>query len=141
MGGLIDVAGMANPKLQRVEPHRFGSTLGHYGVGYGPYVQLPFYGSFTLRDEGGDMADGLYPVLSWLTWPMSIGKWAVEGVETRAQLLDSDGLLRQSSDPYIMVREAYFQRHDFIANGGKLTPVENPNAQAIQGDLKDIDSQ
>ncbi|STU55956.1 lipoprotein [Klebsiella pneumoniae] len=47
MGGLIDVAGMANPQLQRVEPHRFGSTLGHYGVGYGPYVQLPFYGSFT----------------------------------------------------------------------------------------------
>ncbi|STS63218.1 lipoprotein [Klebsiella aerogenes] len=35
MGGLIDVAGMANPQLQRVEPHRFGSTLGHYGVGYG----------------------------------------------------------------------------------------------------------
>ncbi|SUG14010.1 VacJ lipoprotein [Salmonella enterica subsp. arizonae] len=33
MGGFIDVAGMANPKLQRVEPHRFGSTLGHYGVG------------------------------------------------------------------------------------------------------------
>lgn len=66
MGGFIDVAGMANPKLQRTEPHRFGSTLGHYGVGYGPYVQLPFYGSFTLRDDGGDMADGLYPVL-WLT--------------------------------------------------------------------------
>lgn len=82
MGGLVDVAGMANPKLQRVEPARFGSTLGHYGVGYGPYVQLPFYGSFTLRDEGGDMADDLYPVLSWLTWPMSIGKWMVEGVET-----------------------------------------------------------
>jgi phospholipid-binding lipoprotein MlaA len=132
---------MANPQLQRVEPHRFGSTLGHYGVGYGPYVQLPFYGSFTLRDEGGDMADGLYPVLSWLTWPMSIGKWAVEGIETRAQLLDSDGLLRQSSDPYILVREAYFQRHDFIANGGKLTPADNPNAQAIQDELKDIDSQ
>lgn len=141
MGGLIDVAWMANPQLQRVEPHRFGSTLGHYGVGYGPYVQLPFYGSFTLRDEGGNMADGLYPVLSWLTWPMSIGKWAVEGIETRAQLLDSDGLLRQSSDPYIMVREAYFQRHDFIANGGKLTPADNPNAQAIQDELKDIDSQ
>ncbi|VUC76685.1 VacJ lipoprotein [Salmonella enterica] len=64
MGGFIDVAGMANPKLQRVEPHRFGSTLGHYGVGYGPYMQLPFYGSFTLREDGGDMADTLYPVLS-----------------------------------------------------------------------------
>lgn len=82
MGGFIDVAGMANPKLQRTEPHRFGSTLGHYGVGYGPYVQLPFYGSFTLRDDGGDMADSLYPVLSWLTWPMSVGKWTLEGIET-----------------------------------------------------------
>mgnify|MGYP000178728301 CR=1 FL=1 len=81
MGGFIDVAGMANPKLQRTEPHRFGSTLGHYGVGYGPYVQLPFYGSFTLRDDGGDMADSLYPVLSWLTWPMSVGKWTLEGIE------------------------------------------------------------
>lgn len=67
MGGLIDVAGMANPKLQREQPHRFGSTLGHYGVGYGPYVHLPFYGSFTVRDDGGDMVDTLYPVLSWLT--------------------------------------------------------------------------
>ncbi|MBS8919982.1 phospholipid-binding lipoprotein MlaA, partial [Escherichia coli] len=51
------------------------------------------------------------------------------------------GLLRQSSDPYIMVREAYFQRHDFIANGGELKPQENPNAKAIQDDLKDIDSE
>jgi phospholipid-binding lipoprotein MlaA len=40
-----------------------------------------------------------------------------------------------------MVREAYFQRHDFIANGGKLTPADNPNAKAIQDELKDIDSQ
>ena len=62
------------------------------------------------------------------------------GIETRAQLLDSDGLLRNSSDP-IMVREAYFQRHDFIANGGSLKPEENPNAKAIQGELDDIDSQ
>lgn len=140
MGGFIDVAGMANPKLQRVEPHRFGSTLGHYDVGYGPYMQLPFYGSFTLRDDGGDMVDTLYRYCL-ADWPLSIGKWTVEGIETRAQLLDSDGLLRQSSDPYIMVREAYFQRHDFIANGGKLKPEENPNAKDIQDDLKEIDSE
>ena len=79
MGGLIDVAGMANPKLAREEPNRFGSTLGHYDVGYGPYVMLPGYGSFTLRDEGGDFADTLYPMLSYLTFWMSAGKWVVEG--------------------------------------------------------------
>ncbi|HKM97959.1 MAG TPA: phospholipid-binding lipoprotein MlaA [Buttiauxella sp.] len=141
MGGFIDVAGMANPKLQRLEPNRFGTTLGHYGVGYGPYVHLPAYGSFTIREDGGEMLDNLYAPLSWLTWWMSVGKWTLEGIETRAQLLDSEGLLKQSSDPYILVREAYFQRHDFMANGGKLTPLENPNAESIQDDLKDIDSQ
>lgn len=140
MGGLIDVAGMANPKLAREEAQGFGSTLGHYGVGYGPYVVLPGYGSATVRDEGGDLVDDLYPMLSYLTFWMSAGKWVLEGVETRAELLDSDGLIRNSSDPYLFIREAYFQHHDFLAKGGQLTPQENPNAALIQGDLKDIDS-
>lgn len=141
MGGLIDVASMANPKLAREEAQGFGSTLGHYGVGYGPYVQLPGYGSFTVRDEGGDFVDTLYPMLSYLTIWMSAGKWVLQGIETRAELLDSDGILRNSSDPYLMVREAYFQRHDFLAKGGQLTPQVNPNAAAIQGDLDSIDSE
>ncbi|AJI81692.1 phospholipid-binding lipoprotein MlaA [Yersinia enterocolitica] len=140
MGGLIDVAGMANPKLAKKVPNRFGSTLGHYNVGYGPYVVLPGYGSFTIREDGGNAADYVYPVLSYLTFWMSAGKWMLDGVETRAQLLDSDGLLRNSSDPYLMVREAYFQRNDFLANGGQLKPEANSNAQAIEGDLESIDS-
>ncbi|MBW7984970.1 phospholipid-binding lipoprotein MlaA [Enterobacillus tribolii] len=141
MGGLIDVAAMANPKLAKEDPHRFGSTLGYYNVGYGPYVVLPGYGGFTLREDAGGYVDNLYPPLSWLTFWMSAGKWMVEGIETRAQLLDSDGLLRNSTDPYVMMREAYFQRHDFLANGGQVEATDNPNAQAIQDDLKDIDSQ
>jgi len=141
MGGLIDVASMANPKLAKEAPRRFGTTLGTYGVGYGTYVVLPGYGSFTPREDIGGAADDFYPAFSYLTWWMSAGKWVFEGIETRAQLLDSDALLRNSSDPYAMVRAAYFQRHDFLASGGRLSPQENPNAQAIQGDLKDIDSQ
>ncbi|KAA8996944.1 phospholipid-binding lipoprotein MlaA [Affinibrenneria salicis] len=139
MGGLIDVASMANPKLAREEPRRFGSTLGYYDVGYGPYLVLPGYGSATLREDGGDMADTLYPVLSYLTLWMSAGKWVFEGLETRAQLLDSDGILRNSDDPYLMMREAYFQRQDFLAGDGKAAPAQNPNAEAIKGDLDDID--
>ncbi|CDG20821.1 putative phospholipid-binding lipoprotein mlaA [Xenorhabdus poinarii G6] len=139
MGGLIDVASMANPKLAKEDPMRFGSTLGYYNVGYGPYVVLPGYGSFTLRDEGGNFADMTYPVLSYLTGWMSVGKWVVEGIETRARLLDSDGLLKNSSDPYLMMRDAYFQRHDFMANGGKLEPEKNPNAASIQDELDSID--
>lgn len=140
MGGLIDVASMANPKLAKEAPRGFGSTLGYYGVGYGPYVNLPAYGGFTVRQDGGDLVDNLYPMLSYLTFWMSAGRWVLRGVETRAELLNSDGILRSSSDPYLMMREAYFQRHDFLASDGKLTPQVNPNASAIQGDLDSIDS-
>ena len=139
MGGLIDVATMANPKLAKEEPRRFGNTLGYYGVGYGPYMVLPGYGNFTLREEGGDWADTTYPLLSYFTFWMSAGKWMIEGVETRSRLLDSDGLLKNSSDPYLMMREAYFQRNNFLSQGGQLAPATNPNAAAIEGDLDSID--
>lgn len=122
---------MANPTLVLEESNRFGSTLGHYNAGYGPYVRLPGYGNFTLREDGGDWADTFYPMLSYLTFWLSVGRWVVESIETHAQFLDSDGLLRNSSDPYMMVREAYLQRHNFIANGGSLKLDENPNVKAI----------
>ncbi|MCR3755824.1 MAG: intermembrane phospholipid transport system - outer membrane lipoprotein MlaA [Sodalis sp. Psp] len=140
MGGIIDVASMANSHLAKEEPQRFGSTLGNYGVSYGPYVQLPGYGNFTPREDVGGLVDDLYPILSYLTWWMSVGKWILEGLETRAQLLDSDGL-HAFQDPYVMMRTAYFQHHDFLANDGMLTLQENLNAPEIQGDLNAIDIQ
>ncbi|MGL4859913.1 MAG: MlaA family lipoprotein, partial [Enterobacteriaceae bacterium] len=101
IGGLIDVAGMANPQqLSNPGQRQFGSTLANYHVGYGPYMVLPFYGSFTLREEGGGVVDDLYPPLSWLTSWMYVGKWTLEGVETRARFLDSENLLFNSPDPY-----------------------------------------
>jgi len=140
VGGFVDVAGMTNPKLARELPYRFGSTLGHYNVGYGPYLVLPGYGSATFRQDGGKWLDTLYPVLNYLTFWMSTGKWIIEGIETRAQLLNSDDLLRNSSDPYLMVRSAYFQRYDFLANDGVLKPEADSNGQIIQDDLQHIDS-
>lgn len=42
----------------------FGQTLGHYGVGAGPYLVLPFFGPSDLRDAIGIGADqGLFYVL------------------------------------------------------------------------------
>jgi len=140
MGGFIDVAVIANPKLVKEVPYRFGSILGRYYVGYGPYVVLPVYGSMTLRQDGGKWVDTLYPMLSCLKFWMFAGKWILEEIEIRAQLLGSDSLLRSSSDPYQMVRDAYFQRYDFLANDSVLSNKVNPNALAIQYDLQSIDS-
>lgn len=137
--GIMDVASMANVKLAKTKPQRFGSTLGYYHVEYGPYVVVPAYGSFTLRDEGGQWADVCYPMLSYLTFWMSAGKWMLQGIETRAQLLSSDALLHSSSDPYLVMRDAYFQNHDFMASGGVLRTHINPNAQSIEDNLNSID--
>ncbi|MGK2959963.1 MAG: phospholipid-binding lipoprotein MlaA [Candidatus Malihini olakiniferum] len=140
MGGLFDLASVANLKLAKEEPRRFGTTLGSYGVSYGPYMVLPGYGSATLREDGGGVVDTFYPVLIYLTFWASAGKWVVEGIETRAQLLGSDCLLRNSSDPYLIVREAYFQWHDFLARGGRFSPQENQNTAAIKDSLQEIDA-
>ena len=40
-----------------------------------------------------------------------------------------------------MMREAYFQRNDFLASGGALKVQENPNAAAIADELDSIDSE
>jgi len=42
-----------------VEPQRedFGQTLGHYGMGQGPYLVLPIFGPSSLRDTTGLVAD------------------------------------------------------------------------------------
>ncbi|RJS92854.1 VacJ family lipoprotein [Salinisphaera sp. Q1T1-3] len=42
----------------------FGQTLGHYGVGTGPYLVLPFFGPSDMRDAIGLAADqGLFYVI------------------------------------------------------------------------------
>jgi phospholipid-binding lipoprotein MlaA len=40
------------------EDEDFGQTLGHYGVGNGPYLVLPIMGPSNLRDTTGLVADG-----------------------------------------------------------------------------------
>jgi phospholipid-binding lipoprotein MlaA len=37
----------------------FGQTLGHWGVGDGPYLVLPFLGPSNLRDTTGLVVDSL----------------------------------------------------------------------------------
>jgi ABC-type transporter lipoprotein component MlaA len=56
LGGLLDVATEAG--IPRHEED-FGQTLGHWGVGAGPYVVLPLLGPSTLRDTAALPVDRL----------------------------------------------------------------------------------
>ncbi|MGP1953248.1 MAG: phospholipid-binding lipoprotein MlaA [Arsenophonus sp. ET-KM2-MAG3] len=139
IAGFIDIASIANYKLIKQESSRFGGTLGYYQIGYGPYMVLPVYGSFTLREDVSDLADKIYPMLSYLTFWMSAGKWILEGIEKRTLLLDSARILENSSDPYLMIMEAYFQNKDFKAQRGVFKPRINQNITVIEENLDFID--
>ena len=84
--GTIDVATsmeMARPKED------FGQTLGHWGVGKGPYLIIPFLGPSNLRDGlgeipdfmlQGELRDGLFT--SWVRTPLFL----LDTIDTRSSV-------------------------------------------------------
>lgn len=57
----IGIAGLWDPATRmgiEEHPEDFGQTLGHYGVGNGPFVVWPLFGPSNLRDTTGLVADG-----------------------------------------------------------------------------------
>ncbi len=56
VAGLWDVATFLGMEQQ---PEDFGQTLGHYGVGHGPYLVLPILGPSNLRDTTGIVTDAV----------------------------------------------------------------------------------
>lgn len=110
--GLIDIASAAG--ITDHNEKTFGDAVGHYGVGNGPYVMVPGYGPWTVR-ETGDVVDGMYVPLSYLNIWAGLGKWALEGLESRAAVVSQEAMLHNSPDPYALVREAYIQHQDFKA--------------------------
>ncbi len=110
--GLIDIASEAG--ISKQDEKSFGDAIGHYGVGNGPYVMVPGYGPWTVR-ETADLVDEMYVPLSYLNFWASLGKWAVEGMETRAQLASQEAMLDNSPDPYSLTRDVYLQRQAYKA--------------------------
>ncbi|MGD8233603.1 MlaA family lipoprotein [Vibrio sp. TRT 1302] len=112
LAGLIDIASEAG--ITDHNEKAFSDAVGHYGVGNGPYVMVPGYGPWTVR-EATDVVDGMYVPLSFLNIWAGLGKWALEGMETRAVLVNQEVLLDNSPDPYALTRDAYIQRQNFKA--------------------------
>ncbi len=110
--GLFDVASEAG--IPDHSGRAFGDAVGHYGVGNGPYVMVPGYGPWTVR-ESADFVDGMYVPLSLLNFWAGLGKWALEGMETRAALVSQEAQLENSPDPYALTRDVYIQHQNFKA--------------------------
>jgi phospholipid-binding lipoprotein MlaA len=97
----------------------FGQTLGHWGVGSGPYVMLPLLGPSTLRDAPSKVVDGYtgpYPYINDI--PVRNSVFGLNIVDTRASLLSAEKLI--NGDKYIFIRNAYLQNREFKVKDGHV---------------------
>jgi phospholipid-binding lipoprotein MlaA len=113
VAGLFDVAKKPLFKLPR-RPNGLADTLGYYGVGPGPYLFLPVFGSTTVRDLLGRVVDlSLLPaaVGKPFTNPIvSAAKGTLSSIDDR---VENDVILtriQESGNPYAAMREYYLKK-------------------------------
>lgn len=132
IAGLIDVAGMDNIPAHKED---FGQTLGHWGVGSGAYVVLPFFGPSTVRDTAGFAFDTVTTDVA--TYIHNNGDIRASNqyrmmyyLNRRSELLKAGDLIDQASlDPYAFMRDAYLQ------NRAAQIADKSPNSTANDDDF------
>jgi phospholipid-binding lipoprotein MlaA len=135
--GIVDVAAKWG-----LPPHKadFGQTLAVWGVGEGPFVELPLLGPSNPRDALGTAVDlALNPLTLVGGAPATYAGVATGGanmVDTRAQhLQDLEALERNSLDYYATLRSVYRQHRDAEIAAAKQPPegrvdISFPNASS-----------
>ena len=123
--GFIDVASHMDLPKNRED---FGQTLGYWGVLPGPYFVLPFLGPSTIRDSVGLAVDYTYfdPVVNHVdNSTLRISMFVLDFIDKRSDLLGASKLLEVAAlDPYIYLREAYFQKRRSLVYDGNPPPEE-----------------
>lgn len=114
--GLIDVA--SGWGLEKNEED-FGQTLGHWGVGTGPYVVLPVFGTSNVRDSFGLILDYAFNPVQYIEDDTTRYTLIVlDEIQWRSSVLSLDELV--TGDRYLFFREAYMQRREYLVNDGEV---------------------
>ena len=121
--GINDVA-----SDMRLEKHNedFGQTFAVWGVGDGPYLVLPFFGPYTLRDSAGLVLDWeLDPVVRARPIALRNTLIGTRFISKRTDFLDASALLETAAlDRYTFLRDAYLQRRRSLIYDGN--PPRSP---------------
>lgn len=109
IGGLFDIAKRDHGLVMQDED--FGQTLGHYGVGNGFYLVLPFLGPSTLRDGIGLIGDTFSaPYRFFVSWPIAVG---ISGFEfhnkNSFRIGEYEAFKEDAIEPYSAMRTGYIQ--------------------------------
>lgn len=125
--GLFDVA--TELGLEKHDED-LGQTLGVWGVGPGPYLVLPLFGSSTLRDSSNTLITLTVPYIDPVG---SIDRVAIRNtargvrvVDLRAQLLAAGNALDEAAlDKYSFMRDFYLKRRVNQIYDGNPPKVKN----------------
>ncbi len=108
--GLADVA-TSGMHLEG-QDEDFGQTLGFFGAGPGLFINWPIFGPSSVRDTFGMVGDWFADPLNYLV-PKRWENIAVKGGDrvnrTSLSLGDYESLKKSALDPYVALRDAYFQ--------------------------------
>jgi phospholipid-binding lipoprotein MlaA len=134
VAGIFDVAekiGLTAPK------QTFSNTLGHYGVGSGPYIVLPVFGGMGVRDLMDNLLldNLLNPIKTDFVPSKYTLSSKVKNLVTGARIIYkrnkimpfTDHVAQNSPDPYITMRDAVIQEKEAKMNypkGFKCPRVE-----------------
>ena len=117
--GLFDVASDWDLPAHEAD---FGQTLGVWGVGAGPSVQLPLLGPSNLRDAAGTALGLLGNPVSYVPGMqvVHVSGLAVGALDRRARMLPvTDDLEKNSLDYYATLRSMYAQHRAAFVEEGK----------------------
>jgi phospholipid-binding lipoprotein MlaA len=132
--GVAGIFDIATPGGLPANNEDFGQTLGYWGVGPGWYLVLPVLGPSNNRDLVGRIADyGTQPLVYLDDTVLAWGLGTLDNIETRAQLLPFDSVIRQQLDRYVFIRSIYLQRRENLVYDG------NPPQEALEFDDDDFD--
>ena len=126
VAGIFDVASQLG-----LPPHKadFGQTLAVWGVGEGPFVELPLLGPSNARDTVGTAIDMALNPLTFVGGAPATYAGVATGsanvVDVRSQHLhDLDELERNSLDYYATLRSVYRQHRDAEISAAKQPAPE-----------------
>ncbi|MDO9224551.1 MAG: VacJ family lipoprotein [Pseudomonadota bacterium] len=117
--GVLDIASEMGLDKQNED---FGQTLGHWGVGNGAYLVLPFFGPSSFRDGAGLVVDMTYTDLLQQVSdiPRRTQTSVLRVVSRRADLIEAKNAIDAAAlDPYEFTRDLYLERRRAQVHDGR----------------------
>lgn len=112
----LGLAGLFDPATELFEMKKYdedlGQAFGSWGLGFGFFLELPFFGPSSLRDGIGKVGDYYLDPIYYLCpdfWDKAAFRVTDVINYTSFRIGDYEDLKKASLDPYVAIRDAYVQ--------------------------------